>query len=188
VLKSGEEITSDIVVVGVGARPNVELLKGQVDLLEEKPGGIKVNGKLQTSNPNIYAVGDVAAFPLHSYGLNKMFRQEHVQNCRESAKHAVSAIFDPSTPDYQYLPYFYSRIFDLGWQFYGTNEDTSHVFFGDATSKKFGTYFVKDGKVVGAFLEGGSNEENAALKKCAQTNPPAPEDLGTQGLEFASKL
>ena len=43
VLKSGEEITSDIVVVGVGARPNVELLKGQVDLLEEKPGGIKVN-------------------------------------------------------------------------------------------------------------------------------------------------
>ena len=32
-------------------------------------------------------------------------------------------------------------------QFYGTNEDTSHVFFGDATSKKFGTYFVKDGKV-----------------------------------------
>ena len=43
VLKSGEEIESDIVVVGVGARPNVELLKGQVDLLEDKPGGIKVS-------------------------------------------------------------------------------------------------------------------------------------------------
>lgn len=43
-------------------------------------------------------------------------------------------------------------------------------------------------QVVGAFLEGGSNEENDALKKCAQTNPAAPEDLGTQGLEFASKL
>lgn len=43
VLKSGEEIASDIVVVGVGARPNVELLKGQVDLLEDKPGGIKVS-------------------------------------------------------------------------------------------------------------------------------------------------
>ena len=43
-------------------------------------------------------------------------------------------------------------------------------------------------QVVGAFLEGGSNEENAALKKVAQTNPAAPDDLGTQGLEFASKL
>lgn len=42
-LKSGEEIESDIVVVGVGARPNVELLKGQVDLLEDKPGGVKVH-------------------------------------------------------------------------------------------------------------------------------------------------
>ncbi len=32
-------------------------------------------------------------------------------------------------------------------QFYGTNEGTSSIFFGDASSKKFGTYFVKDGKV-----------------------------------------
>ena len=42
VLKSGEEIESDTSVAGVGARPNVELLKGQVDLLEDKPGGVKV--------------------------------------------------------------------------------------------------------------------------------------------------
>ena len=48
----------------------------------------QVNGKLQTSNPDIYAVGDVAAFPLQNYGLDKMFRQEHVANCRQSAKHA----------------------------------------------------------------------------------------------------
>ena len=51
-------------------------------------GCAQVNGKLQTSNPDIYAVGDVAAFPLQNYGLNKMFRQEHVANCRQSAKHA----------------------------------------------------------------------------------------------------
>ena len=42
VLKSGEKIESDIVLVGVGARPNVELFKGQLELLEERPGGIKV--------------------------------------------------------------------------------------------------------------------------------------------------
>ena len=47
VLKSGEEIESDIVVVGVGARPNVEMLKGQVDLLEDKPGGVKVRTLVQ---------------------------------------------------------------------------------------------------------------------------------------------
>ena len=76
----------------------------------------QVNSKLQTSNPDIYAIGDVAAFPINNYGLNKLMRQEHVANCRQSAKHAVAAIMDPATPDYDYLPFFYSRIFDLGWQ------------------------------------------------------------------------
>ena len=42
VLKSGEKIEADMVLVGVGARPNTELFKGQLDLLEERPGGIKV--------------------------------------------------------------------------------------------------------------------------------------------------
>ena len=42
VLKSGEKIESDLVVVGVGARPNIELVKDQVEMLEDKPGGIKV--------------------------------------------------------------------------------------------------------------------------------------------------
>ncbi len=42
--------------------------------------------------------------------------QEHVANCRASATHAVASIMDPSTGDYDYLPYFYSRIFDLSWQ------------------------------------------------------------------------
>ncbi len=41
VLKDGSKLESDIVLVGVGARPNVELFNGQLDLLEERPGGIK---------------------------------------------------------------------------------------------------------------------------------------------------
>ena len=42
--------------------------------------------------------------------------QEHVQNCRSSAQCAVASLLDPSTPAYNYLPYFYSRIFNLSWQ------------------------------------------------------------------------
>ena len=42
VLKDGTKLESDIVLVGVGARPNIELFKGQLDMLEERPGGIKV--------------------------------------------------------------------------------------------------------------------------------------------------
>jgi hypothetical protein len=46
VLKDGSKLESDIVLVGVGARPNVELFKGQLDLLEERPGGIKARAGL----------------------------------------------------------------------------------------------------------------------------------------------
>jgi hypothetical protein len=47
---------------------------------------------------------------------------------------------------------------------------------------------VKDGKMVGAFLEGRSAKENAAIKKIAATQPDAPADLGNLGLECPSGL
>ena len=42
-LKSGKKLDASLVVVGVGAKPNTELFKGQLDLLEDKPGGVKVS-------------------------------------------------------------------------------------------------------------------------------------------------
>ncbi len=76
-------------------------------------------------------------------------------------------------------------------QFYGTNDGVDKtVFFGspDLKSPKFGTYFIKDGKVVGAFLESGSPEKFDALKKVAIQQPAAPSDLSSQGLAFATSL
>lgn len=95
--------------------------------------------------------------------------------------------------DYEYLPYFYSRAFDLSWQFYGDNVGES-VLFGDSSptspTHKFGSYWIKDGKVVGAFLESGSPEENKAIAKVAAVQPPADslDQLATEGLNFASKI
>lgn len=74
-------------------------------------------------------------------------------------------------------------------QLYGSNAPGDEtVFFGDKKSKKFGTFFVRGGKVVGAFLEGGSDDENKALEKIALAQPKAPSDLASQGIGFASKL
>lgn len=187
VLKDGTELESALVVVGVGARPNVELFTGQLDLLEGPPGGIKVDSKLRTSIPDVYAVGDVAAFPQKRVG-GKHDRQEHVQNCRESATYAVSDMLGrPLAEEYDYLPFFYSRVFSLSWQFYGLSTGTA-VHFGDQSEGKFGAFWVDNGRVVGAFLESGTAEEFAAIKKVALEQPEAPADLATEGLAFASKL
>ncbi|XWS11100.1 hypothetical protein CRYUN_Cryun38cG0054700 [Craigia yunnanensis] len=86
-LKDGRVLEADIVVVGVGARPLTALFKGQV---EEDKAGIKTDGFFMTSMPDVYAVGDVATFPIKLY--NEMRRVEHVDNARKSAEQAVKAI------------------------------------------------------------------------------------------------
>lgn len=57
--------------------------------------------------------------------------------------------------------------------------------FGDPSSGKFGCFWVEEGKVVGTFLESGSEEENKAIKTVADVRPDAPADLKEQGINFA---
>ncbi|KAK6942638.1 FAD/NAD(P)-binding domain [Dillenia turbinata] len=189
-LKDGRSLEADIVVVGVGGRPLTTLFKGQV---EEDKGGIKTDAFFKTSVPDVYAVGDVATFPLKLY--NDVRRVEHVDHARKSAEQAVKAILSEgkSNDEYDYLPFFYSRAFELSWQFYGDNVGET-VLFGnndpEAPKPKFGTYWIKDGKVVGAFLEGGSPDENKAIAKVARVQPPVSSltELEKDGLSFASKI
>eukprot|EP00245_Coleochaete_scutata_P002817 TRINITY_DN1395_c0_g2_i1.p1 TRINITY_DN1395_c0_g2~~TRINITY_DN1395_c0_g2_i1.p1 ORF type:complete len:432 (-),score=71.50 TRINITY_DN1395_c0_g2_i1:562-1857(-) len=190
VTDDGKELPADLVVVGIGAHPNVELFEGQVDFEQR---GVKVNGKFESSTPDVYAVGDIATYPLLMYG--DLRRTEHVDHARKSAIQAVQAIKakeeGKEIPDYDYLPYFYSRAFELSWVFYGDNVGDT-VFFGDATVKagaKFGTYWVKDGNIVGAFLEGGTPEENAAVAKIAKARPAVEsvDALKSSGLALISK-
>lgn len=186
ILKDGSRIGADIVVVGIGIRPNVDLFEGQLTL---EKGGIKVNGKMQSvSNSSVYAVGDVAAFPVPMY--SDVRRLEHVDHARKSAAHAVQAILTGNkVSDYDYLPYFYSRVFTLSWQFYGDNVGQC-VLFGDRDAGKFGAYWVHNGRLVGAFLEGGSKVEYAALAKTARERPHVKDIslLKKQGLDFAMSV
>ncbi|CAN8257236.1 unnamed protein product [Cochlearia groenlandica] len=191
-LKDGRTLEADIVIVGVGARPIISLFKGQV---EEEKGGLRTDAFFKTSVPDVYAIGDIATFPMKLY--NETRRVEHVDHARKSAEQAVKAIKageeGKSIPEYDYLPYFYSRAFNLSWQFYGDNVGET-VLFGDNDPKspkpKFGSYWVKEGKLIGVFLEGGSAEENNAIAKVARTQPlvESLDLLHKKGLSFAISI
>ncbi|KAG0609671.1 hypothetical protein M758_7G005200 [Ceratodon purpureus] len=191
-LKDGRTLESTLVVVGVGAKPVLAPFKG---LLEEEKGGFKVDASFKTSAPGVYAVGDVATFPMKMYGDTR--RVEHVDHARKSAMQAVQAIKAAEkgevVDEYDYLPFFYSRSFDLSWQFYGDNVGETVIWGREgaaAPGSKFGAYWVKDNKVLGAFLEGGSADENKLIAKVAREQPTvnAKEDLVAAGLGFASKI
>ncbi|XP_038890598.1 monodehydroascorbate reductase 4, peroxisomal [Benincasa hispida] len=181
-LRDGKRIPVDMVVVGIGIRPNTSLFEGQLTL---EKGGIKVNGKMQSSNSSVYAVGDVAAFPVKLFSETR--RLEHVDSARKCAKHAVAAIMEPEkTGDFDYVPFFYSRIFALSWQFYGDNVGEV-VHYGDFSGNTFGAYWVNKGHLVGSFLEGGTKEEYAAIAMVTSLKP-AIEDLAeleSRGLSYA---
>ncbi|KAF4370520.1 hypothetical protein G4B88_021699, partial [Cannabis sativa] len=191
-LKDGKVLQADVVVVGIGGRPLTSLFKGQI---EEDKGGIKTDEFFRTSFSDVYAIGDVATFPIKIY--NEMRRVQHVDHARKSAEQAVKAIKagerGVSIEEYDYLPLFYSRVFDLSWKFYGDNIGET-VIFGDpnplSKKPKFGSYWIQSGKVKGAFLEGGTNEENEAIAKITRLQPTIVdlEELAKEGLSYALKL
>ncbi|KAL4571738.1 hypothetical protein LXL04_018503 [Taraxacum kok-saghyz] len=162
-LRDGRQLPADMIVVGIGARPNTDLFTGQLTFENR---GIKVNNHLQSSNPSVYAVGDVASFPVEFSGDTR--RVEHVDAARRTARHAVSAIMDPNnTLEFDYLPFFYSRVFSLSWRFYGDNVGEV-VHFGDFSGSKFGAYWKNNGSLVGCFLEGGSDDDYVKIAKAVR--------------------
>ncbi|KAM7268451.1 hypothetical protein ACFE04_010617 [Oxalis oulophora] len=181
-LTDGQKLPADMVIVGIGIRPNTSLFEGQLTL---EKGGIKVNGRLQSSNASVYAVGDVSTFPVKLFGESR--RLEHVDSARKSAIHAVGTIMEPDrTDEFDYVPFFYSRVFALSWQFYGQNAGEP-VHFGDYLAGPFGAYWVSNGYLVGSFLEGGTKEEYEAIAKATARKPEIEDfdELESQGLGFA---
>uniref|UniRef100_A0A2P2L8B8 FAD/NAD(P)-binding domain-containing protein n=1 Tax=Rhizophora mucronata TaxID=61149 RepID=A0A2P2L8B8_RHIMU len=123
-LQDGSAVEADTVIIGIGAKPAVSPFE-RVGL-NTNVGGIQVDGLFRASIPGIFAIGDVAAFPLKMY--DRIARVEHVDHARRSAQHCVKALLSAQTGMYDYLPYFYSRVFEyegsarkVWWQFFGDN-------------------------------------------------------------------
>lgn len=112
-LSGGKELRVDTVVAGIGIQPNTELAKTAA---LKTGNGIEVNELLETSDPDIYAAGDVASF--YNPALGKRIRVEHEDNANTmgelAGKNMAGAI-----EKYQHLPFFYSDLFDLGYEAVG---------------------------------------------------------------------
>ncbi|KAH9775376.1 Monodehydroascorbate reductase [Citrus sinensis] len=87
-LEDGSTIDADTIVIGIGAKPTVSPFE-RVGL-NSSVGGIQVDGQFRTSMPGIFAIGDVAAFPLKMY--DRTARVEHVDHARQSAQHCIKAL------------------------------------------------------------------------------------------------
>jgi 3-phenylpropionate/trans-cinnamate dioxygenase ferredoxin reductase subunit len=110
VLADGTELDADLVVVGVGVVPNVELAEAAGLAIDSEVGGIVTDEHLRTSDPDIFAAGDCAAF--WSPGLGRRIRVEHWDNAINGGPAAAAGMLGNPSP-YDRVPYFYSDQYTL---------------------------------------------------------------------------
>ena len=138
--ESGQTVKADGVVAGIGIEPNTQLAEAaglKVD------GGILVDHELRTSAPDIYAAGDVARF--YNPALEKFLRVEHEDNANTMGRAAGRAMAGAPDP-YHHLPFFYSDLFDLGYEAVGELDPTSRGSIGLAGALSQGRGLLPAGR------------------------------------------
>ncbi len=144
--RAGREIVSDLIVVGIGITPTIALAQGAG---LETGDGIIVDQYLQTSDPDIYAAGDVTFFPDPVLGPRRI---EHWDNALNQGKHAGRNMAGAREP-FTYIPFFFSDLFEFGYEAVG-DIDSRHETFADwQEENKTGViYYLDGGRVRGAMM------------------------------------
>lgn len=170
--KSGAKIEADGIVAGIGIEPNVDLAKAAGLRVED---GVVVDEFLHTDRPGIFAAGDVASF--YNPAIGKRLRVEHEDNANTMGTVAGRNMAGKGEP-YHHLPFFYSDLFDLGYEAVG--ELDGHMQAVEDWKEPFRegvVYYLKDGRVRGILLWNVWEQVEHARKLIAQPGPFRPQDL-----------
>jgi 3-phenylpropionate/trans-cinnamate dioxygenase ferredoxin reductase subunit len=145
--EKGQHYESDLLVVGIGIEPAVELATGAG---LEVGDGVVVNEYLQTSHPDIYAAGDIAYFPY--LALGERMRIEHWDNAEDGGEWAGRNMAGANEP-FEKMPYFYSDLFEFGYEAVGQVQSRLETFADWEKENDTGViYYLRDGKVRGVML------------------------------------
>lgn len=137
VLEDGRRVPAAVVVVGLGAEPALDLAR-EAGL--EVADGVIVDERLRTSDPAIWAAGDIAEYPDPLLGRTRI---EHVDNARETGAAAGASMSGSDSP-YRHTPYFYSQVFGSRWEAVGELDSSC-----DAVEERLGedqlvVYYLDD--------------------------------------------
>ena len=139
------EFAADMVIVGIGIVPNIELAEAAGIICDN---GIVVDDHCQTSNPDIYAAGDCTNHP--NALLDRRLRLESVPNAMDQARTSASNMLG-GDKSYAAIPWFWSDQYELKLQMVGFSADGNReVLRGDMASNQFAVFYLKDNTVVAA--------------------------------------
>jgi 3-phenylpropionate/trans-cinnamate dioxygenase ferredoxin reductase subunit len=168
----GRMIGADVVAVGIGIRPNVDLAERAKLHTDD---GILVDDFTRTSHAEVYAAGDVARFPSPTLGAR--IRVEHEDNAKTMGRIAGRNMAGAGER-YRHLPFFYSDLFDLGYEAVGEIDARYETV---ADWKEFAregvVYYLAEGRVRGVLLWNVWEQTDAARALIAEPGPFTEKDL-----------
>ena len=145
--RSGRELPADAVVAGLGIVPETKLAEDAGLAVRD---GIVVDTQLRTSDPDVFAAGDVARF--HSEVLEKEVRIEHEDNANTMGRLAGQAMAGASVA-WRHVPMFYSDLFDLGYEAVGEIDSRlTTVADWKVPFREGVVYYLRDDRVRGVLL------------------------------------
>lgn len=165
-VKTAGPLTADAVIAGLGIVPNVSLAE-QAGLTVDN--GIVVDEQLRAAPDGIFAAGDVARF--HNAALNARMRVEHEDNANTMGKIAGRNMAGAGER-YDHLPFFYSDLFDLGYEAVG-DVDARHETVADWKDpyREGVVYYLDGGRVRGVLLWNTWGQVDAARALIAEAGP-----------------
>ncbi|MER9303604.1 FAD-dependent oxidoreductase [Mesorhizobium sp. M0293] len=182
ITSSGERLPARMVIVGIGAVPNVELAQ-QAGL--SIANGIRVDHQMRTSAPEILAIGDAASYRHWFTGGD--VRLESVQNATDQARLAARTITGHADA-YSAVPWFWSDIGDMKLQMVGlTAGGDSHVVLGDLPDNKFSIYHYAGDRLLGIESVNRPGDHMLGRKMLGAGFSPTPQTvaMGSEGLKAA---
>ncbi|MFD5323140.1 NAD(P)/FAD-dependent oxidoreductase [Streptomyces sp. NPDC127092] len=146
----GEEHPAHAVLIAIGAAPRTALAENAGLALVDRAdgGGVAVDESLCSSDPDIFAAGDVAAH--HHPFLQRRIRVEHWANALNGGPAAARAMLGQDV-SYDRVPYFFTDQYDLGMEYSGWAPPGSYdqvVVRGDAGKREFIAFWLKEGRVI----------------------------------------
>lgn len=170
-LDNSSNIPADLVIVGIGTVLNTTYLdSSEIELNNQK--AVVVNEYLQTNLPHVFAGGDIAYAPLHSF-FNKNASIGHYQLAQYHGRLAALNMVDKKSP-LSTIPFFWTMLFGVGFRFAGYATGHTNVeIVGDLENLKFAAYYYNAEKVL-AILTVGSDPlaakfaEQIQMKKYVQ--------------------
>ena len=144
-LTDGRTLPADVVVIGIGVRPNVDWLAGSGVTVQD---GVVTDAGCATSVPNVVAVGDCASF--YDVVLGRQRRIEHWTHALQQPATAASTLLTGVAAPYRALPYFWSEQYGRQIQFAGTRADGDvvTVVHGSIEEQSFVATYERAGKLA----------------------------------------